>query len=740
MKIGQRVAVSFANRTTVGYVAKCGAPEPSFATKTITRTIDPHSYLTQADVSTACEISRKYLAPPGKVFDLFFPPGKLIKTERFVIPLDESIELKGPISLSKAQETLGRKRVDELRKKELVKVVYSYTMTRPRTQVLKKVRLVSSLKSIRDINLSEPAHRVINCLLATDEVALPELIKVADLKSKSPIETLQKNGIIELFDTPYDEDSQWVVKSVERLTDDQQKIIRDVMTSKEREHLIYGVTGSGKTEIYFSLMESCLNKGKQALLLVPEVSLTPQLLARVRGYFPGREVRQYHSYLKQSQRQKVWLDAVEHNIDILVGTRSAVWVPMKEPGIIVVDEEHDSSFFQQVSPHYDALEVARVRGKNLGIPVVAGSATPRIHSFRNALSSSSPLLHRLTSRPMRSEVSVEIVDMRENEGFTIISDKAVSRIEQTVLRGGQCFVFAQRKGFSNYVVCSDCGNVKKCTDCDVGMTFHRITGILKCHYCGRVSPPPSKCERCGSRSLVARGFGTERVEHELRKVLPAASIMRMDRETVTNPEEYEKALRLIESQKVQIVVGTKMISKGLDFPRVDLVVVIDADRLINMPAYDAAESAFQTLFQVAGRGSRGETGHTVIQTFNPENRVIGALQKSDYELFYNSEVTIREELNYPPFAHMADIVVERPSRSDAAEKASAIAHSLAESLCERAEILGPVEPLISKIRNSFRQRIIVKFSSEEVTSLIQQILKSHLSYSDVSIDGTGSVL
>ncbi len=740
MKTGQRVAVSFANRTTVGYVVKCGVPEPSFSTKTITKSIDPHSYLTQADVSTACEISRKYLAPPGKVFDLFFPPGKLIKSERFVIPLDESVELKGPTTLSKAQERLGKRRVDELRKKELVKVVYSYSTTRPRTQVMKKVRLVSSLKTIRDINLSEPAHRVINCLLATDEVALSELMKVADLKSRSPIETLLKNGIIEIFDTPCDEDSQWVVKFVEKLTDDQQKIIRDIATSNERDHLIYGVTGSGKTEIYFSLMESCLNKGKQALLLVPEVSLTPQLLARVRGYFPGREVRQYHSYLKQSQRQRVWLDAVEGNIDILVGTRSAVWVPIKNLGIIVVDEEHDSSFFQQVSPHYDALEVARVKGRNLRIPVIAGSATPRVDTFHSAISISSPLLHRLTSRPMRSEVSVEIVDMRENEGFTIISDKAVSLIEQTVSRGGQCFVFAQRKGFSNYVVCSNCGDVKKCTDCDVGMTFHRVSGVLKCHYCGRVSTPPSKCERCGSKSLVARGFGTERVEHELRKVLPAASIMRMDRETVTNPEEYENALRLIESQKVQIVVGTKMISKGLDFPRVDLVVVIDADRLINMPTYNAAESAFQTLFQVAGRGSRGESGHTVIQTFNPENRVIGALQRSDYELFFSSEIIIREELNYPPFANMADIVIERPSKSDAAEKALAIANSLEESLSERAEILGPVEPLISKIRNLYRQRIIVKFSSDEVTSLIQQALKPHLSYSDVSINGTGGVL
>ncbi len=737
---GQRVVASFAQRMTIAYVAKLDVEKPPFATKKISKVIDDSSYLTQEDIKTALEVCKRYLAPPGKVFDLFFPPGRLIKTERFVIPLDANIELRAPMLISKAQERVGKQKLDEMRRKSQIKVVYSYTRTEPRKNLVRKVKLVSSLAGLRDTELSEPGRRVVNTLLAADDMELSALLKLAELKSRSPIDTLQRKGVIEIFDSPGDNDSEWTLKSAENLTTDQHKILSDIKSSPDRDHLIYGITGSGKTEIYFKLMDSYINRGKQALLLVPEVSLTPQLLARVRGHFPGREVRQYHSYLTQSRRQKIWLDAVEGNIDILVGTRSAVWVPMKRAGIIVVDEEHDSSFFQQTSPHYDALEVARIKGKNLGIPVIAGSATPRVKSFYEALGGS-PLMHRLATRPFEAEISVEIVDMRETDGFRIISKKALAEIEQTITRKGQCFVFTQRKGFSNYVVCTTCGNVRRCDNCDVGMTFHRGTNVLKCHYCGRKSLPPSRCDRCESATLVARGFGTERVEHELRRTFPSVSMMRMDRETITSPQDYEKALRMIESGQAQIVVGTKMISKGLDFPRVDLVLVVDSDRLINIPRFDAAESAFQTLFQVAGRGSRGAGGHTVVQTFNPANRVITALEKSDYELFYNSEVSIRKELNYPPYAHIADIVVGRPDKNEAEQKAAQLAADLTTALGkEEAEVLGPVEPLISRIRNSFRQRIIVKFPSDSLMPLLRDTLKTHLPYSDVIVDGVSSLL
>lgn len=700
--------------------------------------IDGEPYLSSFDLELAQYCHKNFLAPLGKVFDLFFPPGKIIQSKKFLIPSEDGAPFEQAISYDQGIRKYGSEEINKWVENGLVKISHSIIKKKSSSRKKQLIKLIAGLNELQNLKITDQGMKIVQYLLAVDSIEISELIKKLSLKSRSPISTLEKNGIVELTEVD-DTGSDWVIGAVNKLTSQQKIAYEGIRKSNNGFHLLHGLTGTGKTEVYFRVMEYYLNRGKQVLYMVPEVSLTPQLMARIRGAFPGREIREYHSYLTRGKRQAIWLDVVEGNADIIVGTRSSVWIPIKNLGIIIADEEHDGSFYQQSSPHYDGVEIALEKGKLMNIPVIMGSATPRVSHYYRALNEEFAL-HSLTERPVGSLPKTVLMNLKNKKTASVITREALISINETLKKKKQVFVFVHRKGFSNYVVCMGCGHIIKCENCDVSLTYHKDANVLKCHYCGHTEVPSSVCTSCGNQMLVARGFGTEKVEYELRRTFPDIKILRMDRETINEPGEYEKALRMIEKKEAQIVVGTKMIAKGLDFPDVELVVVVDADRLMSLPRYDALENSFQLISQVSGRSGRGTSGVSIIQTFNPDQDVMSFALKNDFTGFYKSEIEIREDLFYPPFSKLIEIVVRNKLEKKCEEKATQIVEELESLDYDECIIYGPIEPSLKKIQGISRQLIYIKFPAAKSPEFLLPVLKKYSSDIDILVDNIGGVL
>ena len=494
--------------------------------------------------------------------------------------------------------------------------------------------------------------------------------------------------------------------------------------------LLHGVTGSGKTQVYIEAIRHCLERGKSAIVLVPEIGLTPQIVRRFRSHF-GDIVAVVHSRMSPRERLAVWRRSLAGECRIVIGPRSAVFVPVPGPGLIVVDEEHDASYKQfDANPRYHARDVAIVRGSLEHATVLLGSATPSVESFFNAGQGK----YRLLSMPFRIDrvpmPDTRIVDMnaeRKQEYASVraslpqerrgelkrfsqspISSVLKEKIADRLSRGEGIIVLQNRRGFAPFVECSDCGYVESCENCSVTMTYHLAKRHLRCHYCGSVRAPHSTCPQCGSSSLMLHGIGTQRVEEKLGALFPAARILRMDLDTTTRKGSHDRILSAFGSGKADILLGTQMVAKGLDFPRVTLVGVISADTQLLLPDFRASERTFQLLTQVAGRAGRSTLrGEVIIQTQQPEHSVFRHVVGNDYGEFYNEEVASREEPGYPPFVRLA--LVEFRGKND--DKVKAEAERFLEALRPSSEgllILGPSPAVISRVRNEYRWHVLIK--------------------------------
>lgn len=424
------------------------------------------------------------------------------------------------------------------------------------------------------------------------------------------------------------------------------------------EYLLYGITGSGKTEIYLQLIKRELEKGKTAIVLVPEISLTPQTIERFTSRFGKEKIAVLHSKLSNGERFDQWNKIKEGKAQIVIGARSAIFAPIKELGIIIIDEEHDSSYQSESTPQYDALEIARKIANEENIKLVLGSATPDTRTYKDAVEGKIALIE-LTKRANNAKLpEVEIVDLRDelsNGNHNMISEKLKNEIQRNLENKNQTILFLNRRGFSNFIMCKTCGNVIKCRRCDISMTYHKDEHKLKCHYCGLEEHVPNKCPNCGSKELKYSGAGTQKLEEEVHKLFPNASTIRMDIDTVTKKHSHEDILTKFKEDKIDILIGTQMIVKGHDFPKVTLVGVISADNALNIGDYRASEITFQVLTQVAGRAGRGEqNGKVIIQTYNPDHYAIECAKEQDFKKFYQIESKIRKTLKYPPFC---DIIV-----------------------------------------------------------------------------------
>ncbi|MBI1930542.1 primosomal protein N' [Candidatus Poribacteria bacterium] len=492
--------------------------------------------------------------------------------------------------------------------------------------------------------------------------------------------------------------------------------IQQVITQDRREvFLLHGVTGSGKTEVYMQAMTSVLESGKGAIVLVPEISLTPQTVSRFVGRF-GARVAVLHSRLSPGERYDQWQRIKRGDADIVVGPRSAIFAPMPNLGLIVIDEEHETSYKQEApSPLYHAREVAAKRSELANCPLILGSATPSLESFYRAQCGE----YRLLSLPSRvSNIgmpAVKIVDMREElkkDNRTIFSTALRTTIEDRLSRREQVILFLNRRGYSTYVFCRTCGYVERCNNCSVSLTFHFETKQMVCHHCGDERPTSKVCPQCGSMYIRYFGLGTEQVEREVIKAFPTANIKRMDTDSTTYKDAHHKILDAFKKREIDILVGTQMIAKGLDFPNVTLVGVISADTALNLPDFRAGERAFNLLTQVAGRSGRGEAGgDVIIQTYMPEHYSIQAAQGHDYLRFYHEEIGYRKQLLYPPLSHAATITLRGKVEEEVIQAANALLGCLEQVKAEGfpdVEIRGPVAAPLSKIMGKFRWHFLLR--------------------------------
>lgn len=515
-----------------------------------------------------------------------------------------------------------------------------------------------------------------------------------------------------------------------QLTDEQQVALQAITTTMEQQtaetFLLHGVTGSGKTEVYLQAIQKVLNEGKEAIMLVPEISLTPQMTERFRSRF-GEMVAVMHSGLSVGEKYDEWRKIQQGKVKVVVGARSAIFAPFTNIGLIILDEEHESTYKQEDSPRYHARDVAIWRSEFYNCPIILGSATPALESFARAKKGVYTLLS-LKQRALHQALpTVYIADMREElrqGNRSMFSQSLIEAIRVRLEKKEQMVLFLNRRGYSSFVLCRDCGTVVQCPNCDISLTYHRTTEKLKCHYCGYEEHVPQICPQCQSDHIRYFGTGTQKVEEEIYKLFPEARVLRMDVDTTKHKGAHEEILETFGTGQADILLGTQMIAKGLDFPNITLVGVLSADTSLHLPDYRAAERTFQLLTQVSGRAGRHDKpGEVIIQTYTPEHYAIELAKTQDYEPFYEREMFLRRRSSYPPYYFVALIQLSHEDVMMAAEYAGRVADWLRENLSNQVAIIGPTTASIARLQNRYRYQCLIKYKIEpNLIPVLQRLL------------------
>lgn len=515
-----------------------------------------------------------------------------------------------------------------------------------------------------------------------------------------------------------------------QLTDEQQVALQAITTAMDQQmaqtFLLHGVTGSGKTEVYLQAIQKVLEEGKEAIMLVPEISLTPQMTERFRSRF-GEMVAVMHSGLSVGEKYDEWRKIQQGKVKVVVGARSAIFAPFTNIGLIILDEEHESTYKQEDSPRYHARDVAIWRSEFYKCPIILGSATPALESFARAKKGVYKLLS-LKHRALHQALpTVFIADMREElrqGNRSMFSQSLIEAIRLRLEKKEQMVLFLNRRGYSSFVLCRDCGTVVQCPNCDISLTYHRTTEKLKCHYCGYEEHVPQICPQCQSDHIRYFGTGTQKVEEELYKLFPEARVLRMDVDTTKHKGAHEEILETFGAGQADILLGTQMIAKGLDFPNITLVGVLSADTSLHLPDYRAAERTFQLLTQVSGRAGRHDKlGEVIIQTYTPEHYAIELAKSQEYEPFYEREMFLRRRSNYPPYYFVALIQLSHEDVMMAAEYAGRVADWLRGNLSNQVAIIGPTTASIARLQNRYRYQCLIKYKIEpNLIPVLQRLL------------------
>lgn len=586
-----------------------------------------------------------------------------------------------------------------------------YSLATPQRDTWESLRLSAQQRAVMEY-------------LARFDVPVPghQILQQAEVGS-SPLASLVKRGLLQV-EVRRMHTQEFVVAPEEReqslqLNTQQRLCLTRIMDAIESQSsqpiLLHGVTGSGKTEVYLQAIEAVIASGRQAIVLVPEISLTPQTRQRFRRRF--QRIAVLHSQLTDPQRHWYWQQIAAGKVDVVIGTRSAIFAPTPHLGLVIIDEEHDGSFKQDKSPRYHARDVAAERCRHAKVPLVLGSATPAIETYQAAKAGRSLYLSlpdRVESRPLPA---VSVVDMRIAESIGK-SGRSLSRqlrqaMQETLNDGGQIILLLNRRGFSTCIQCPSCGEVVKCRDCDIALTHHRDTDIAVCHFCDYQIPAPNTCPACRYEGIKFSGLGTQKLEAEVRRQFPNATLLRMDTDTMRKPGAHEAALHSFRQGDVSILLGTQMIAKGLDFPNVTLVGVVNADTGLHMPDFRARERVFGLVTQVAGRTGRGpKGGRVIVQTLNPDDPAIAAAAHHNYLAFAQEELQTRAKLGYPPFRRLTRVVVRSGSEKQAEEASMALADAIQNSFATEVEpasfqIIGPAPAPVTKLRGYYRFHFLV---------------------------------
>ncbi|WP_404452543.1 primosomal protein N' [Virgibacillus necropolis] len=559
-------------------------------------------------------------------------------------------------------------------------------------------------------------------------IQYPEAINKKQLMSKidtssSTIKSLLDKKLlvstkVEVYRNPFD-DSAIVRTAPLTLTVQQDQAITPIkQTIADNTHdvfLLHGVTGSGKTEIYLQAIKDVIDKGQEAIVLVPEISLTPQMVHRFKGRF-GSDVAVMHSALSSGEKYDEWRKIYRKEVKVVVGARSAIFAPFENLGIIIIDEEHETSYKQEDQPRYHARDVAIERGKKHQCPVILGSATPTLETYARAKKGVYKLA-TLSKRTNEKDMpEVKIVDMRNelHQGNrTMFSRKLKEKIETCIEKKEQVVLLLNRRGYSTFVMCRDCGHVKECPHCDIALTYHKNLNQLKCHYCSYEEPMPTICPECSSDLIRYFGTGTQRVEEALTQLIPEARIVRMDVDTTRRKGAHEKLLSQFGNGEADILLGTQMIAKGLDFENVTLVGVLTADSMLHLPDFRSSEKTFQLLTQVSGRAGRHELpGEVIVQTYTPDHYSIELASQYNFNDFYLKEMAMRKTFHYPPYVFLALITISHPNQVKVVQTTQKIVQSLFDSVKEETIILGPTPSPMARIKDRYRYQCMVKYKNE----------------------------
>lgn len=543
--------------------------------------------------------------------------------------------------------------------------------------------------------------------------------------TKGLLDRLVKQGFIryvqkEIYRQPlslYQKESSQI-----ELTADQKKVVKGIIEHPQRVSLLHGVTGSGKTEVYLALAAYYIENKRTVMMLVPEISLTPMMVEVFKQRF-GDQVAILHSRLSQGEKYDEYRRIKKQEVQIVVGARSAVFAPLENIGLIILDEEHDASYKQESKPRYLTSQIAKMRAQYHHGAVVLGSATPSLESYSRALKGVYDLYelkNRINQKPLPKVEIVDMIEETRQRNYSMFSRKMKTRIQETLNRNEQVILLLNKRGYATYIQCADCGEVVKCPHCDVTLTYHKNENVLKCHYCEYVQSYPQSCAHCGSTHFKSVGFGTQRVEEELAKTFENAKVIRYDVDTTKNKNGHMKLLERFRRKEGNILLGTQMIAKGLDFEDVTFVGVLNADMSLNIPDFRASERTFQLLCQVSGRSGRGvKQGTVIIQTYNPDHYAITCAAQHNYLAFYQQEMLYRQKAKYPPYCHLVSILIQSSQQQRVQIAAKDIKKYLTDHL-HHCAILGPAKSMIYKLQDQYRERILIKFiQSDEVFEALQ---------------------
>ncbi|MFP4456183.1 MAG: primosomal protein N' [Clostridia bacterium] len=652
------------------------------------------------NITNKTEVDIKKLKPINKILhngEVFLQKEQIelarIISNYYLYPLSSTLNTMIPGGLQ------GYSRTISIRKKKFVNLSSKADLTQIRSNAHKQMQVIEILKESNKINLNK-------------------LRKIADLKGNQVIYNLESKGILSITESEYMRKplvrELSSSKSDYELNDDQKKVINiiDQYFDKKSftQFLLHGVTGSGKTDIYIKAIKKCISQNKQAILLIPEIALTSQIVSRLLEHFKGK-IAIMHSNLSAGERYDEWRRIQKGQVDVVVGARSAVFAPLSNLGLIIIDEEHEHTYKQESGLRYDAKRVAKWRAELNNSLLILGSATPSLTTFYKAKKGDINLLNmpnRVKQLPLPKFL---IVDMKQEykKGYKgLISNLLKDKINEQIYQNkSKVILLLNRRGFSYQFVCSGCGEVLKCPYCDIALTYHKDSNAFKCHYCNYHQKVNMHCSNCGSK-IIPLGEGIQKAEEELTSLFPDVTIIRMDSDSTTKKNSHMHYLDEFKNTKKSILLGTQMIAKGLDIPEVNLVGIINADTALNLPDYTADERTFQLITQVSGRSGRGDMqGEVILQTYSPDNEIINLGCKQDFETFYNIEISHRKRMQYPPFANLIRII-SMHEREKVAYRAIKFIETNLAKIDGNFKILGPSPAPISKVRNKYRWHIIIK--------------------------------